>query len=778
MPLAGLGDSVDPWKRVSLQTESNNLVSTNAMVVGTSKSKPIPFNQSNPSSLHNDISIGPDKDDEIIDELDDDQDENQNDSDENSGHEIELKELIKEGHERAERSQFELLKVLGQGSFGKVFLVRKIVGPDNGTLYAMKVLKKATLKVRDRIRTKMERNILVDVRHPFIVRLHYAFQTEGKLYLILDFLRGGDLFTRLSKEVMFTEEDVKFYLAELALALDHIHSLGIIYRDLKPENILLDADGHISLTDFGLSKLPLDDQKAYSFCGTVEYMAPEVVNRKGHSFVADWWSFGVLMYEMLTGSLPFQGANRKETMSQILRAKLGMPQFLSNEAQALLRVLFKRNPSNRLGASGIQELKDHAFFASINWDNLYHKTIHPPFKPAVSRADDAFYFDSEFTSKTPKDSPCVPPSANAHELFRGFSFVAPCLIGEEEILNLQQPSTIPTKATEPYSKLPYAKRNAADEYEFKHEIGRGSYSSCKLCVHKTTRIEYAVKIIDKSKKDCQEEVEILLRYGHHNNIVTLRDVYEDDKSVYLVMEYMRGGELLDRLHKLKYFSEREASAIMQVVTSTLCYLHKSGVVHRDLKPSNILYATESASPEALRICDFGFAKQLRADNGLLMTPCYTANFVAPEVLKRQGYDAACDIWSLGVLLFTLLAGHTPFANGPEDTPTEILNRIGNSNLDLKSGNWIVVSAEAKDLVKKLLHIDPHQRPTACQVLLSPWIMNRDKLPTHQIQLQESYKIKGAMEATYRAVSQSPPTPNLGPVVLSQLAQRRHKSRTK
>ncbi|KAI8498351.1 Ribosomal protein S6 kinase alpha-2, partial [Branchiostoma belcheri] len=152
------------------------------------------------------------------------------------------------GKEKASPSQFELLKVLGQGSFGKVFLVRKIHGHDAGTLYAMKVLKKATLKVRDRMRTKMERDILVDVNHPFIVKLHYAFQTEGKLYLILDFLRGGDLFTRLSKEVMFTEEDVKFYLAELALALDHLHSLGIIYRDLKPENILLDADGHIKLT--------------------------------------------------------------------------------------------------------------------------------------------------------------------------------------------------------------------------------------------------------------------------------------------------------------------------------------------------------------------------------------------------------------------------------------------------------------------------------------------------------------------------------------------------
>jgi p90 ribosomal S6 kinase len=259
-------------------------------------------------------------------------------------------QLVRNGHEKGDPSQFELLKVLGEGSFGKVFLVRKVVGADNGRLYAMKVLKKATLKVRDRHRTKMERNILVDVEHPFIVKLHYAFQTAGKLYLILDFLRGGDLFSRLSKEVMFTEEDVKFYLAELALALNHLHSLGIIYRDLKPENVLLDADGHIALTDFGLSKLPLEEGKAYSFCGTVEYMAPEVVNRKGHSFAADWWSFGVLMFEMLTGSLPFQGSNRRDTMTQILKAKLGMPANLSSEAQSLLRALFKRNPANRLGA--------------------------------------------------------------------------------------------------------------------------------------------------------------------------------------------------------------------------------------------------------------------------------------------------------------------------------------------------------------------------------------------------------------------------------------------
>lgn len=320
-------------------------------------------------------------------------------------HEIELGEVVRNGHDKADPSQFELLKVLGEGSFGKVFLVRKIVGNDAGTLYAMKVLKKATLKVRDRYRTKMERNILVDVEHPFIVKLHYAFQTAGKLYLILDFLRGGDLFSRLSKEVMFTEEDVKFYLAELALALNHLHTVGIIYRDLKPENILLDADGHIALTDFGLSKLPIEEGKAYSFCGTVEYMAPEVVNRKGHSFAADWWSFGVLMYEMLTGQLPFQGPNRKETMTQILKAKLGMPANLSSEAQSLLRALFKRNPVNRLGAGpgGVEDLKRHEFFATIDFDALLAKKIRPPFQPAVCGPEDA-YFDSEYTSKTPKDS--------------------------------------------------------------------------------------------------------------------------------------------------------------------------------------------------------------------------------------------------------------------------------------------------------------------------------------------------------------------------------------
>uniref|UniRef100_A0A287BA67 Ribosomal protein S6 kinase n=1 Tax=Sus scrofa TaxID=9823 RepID=A0A287BA67_PIG len=646
--------------------------------------------------------------------------------------EVDISHHVKAGFEKADPSQFELLKVLGQGSYGKVFLVRKVKGSDAGQLYAMKVLKKATLKVRDRVRSKMERDILAEVNHPFIVKLHYAFQTEGKLYLILDFLRGGDLFTRLSKEVMFTEEDVKFYLAELALALDHLHGLGIIYRDLKPENILLDEEGHIKITDFGLSKEAIDhDKRAYSFCGTIEYMAPEVVNRRGHTQSADWWSFGVLMFEMLTGSLPFQGKDRKETMALVLKAKLGMPQFLSAEAQSLLRALFKRNPCNRLG--GADAVPPRApQRPSASPQKLYRKEIKPPFKPAVGRPEDTFHFDPEFTTRTPTDSPGVPPSANAHHLFRGFSFVASSLVQEPSQQDLHKATVHPI-----VQQLHGNNIHFTDGYEIKEDIGVGSYSVCKRCVHKATDAEYAVKIIDKSKRDPSEEIEILLRYGQHPNIITLKDVYDDGKCVYLVMELMRGGELLDRILRQRCFSEREASDVLCTIAKTMDYLHSQG---------NILYMDESGNPESIRICDFGFAKQLRAENGLLMTPCYTANFVAPEIY--------------------------PFCQRPRRHARGHPGADRQREVRALGGNWDSISDAAKDVVSKMLHVDPHQRLTAVQVLKHPWIVNREYLSQNQLSRQDVHLVKGAMAATYFALNRTPQAPRLEPVLSSSLAQRR------
>ncbi|CRK97265.1 CLUMA_CG010661, isoform A [Clunio marinus] len=566
--------------------------------------------------------------------------------------------------------------------------------------------------------------------------------------------------------------------------------------DLKPENILLDQEGHIALTDFGLSKQPLGDAKTYSFCGTVEYMAPEVVNRKGHTYAADWWSFGVLMYEMLTGNLPFHGTNRQDTMNQILKTKLGMPENLSPEAQSLLRALFKRNPQNRLGAStnGIEDIKRHEFFATIDWDALMEKKVRPPFIPAVSCADDTFYFDSDYTNRDPHDSPSIPVSASGHEIFRGFSFVAPCLLDEQAVgggvsninnNDRQSPfHSYDIPGVQPHS--------IHEEYQLKEVLGRGTFSVCKLCEHKTTKKQYAVKIIDKSRHDCREEVDILLRYGNHPNIVTLYRVFEDvgSASVYLVMEFLKGGELLDRILSIQ-FTEQESAAVLKTVVSAVSYLHDHGVVHRDLKPSNLLYASINHTPESLKLCDLGFAKQLRADNGLLMTPCYTANFVAPEVLKRQGYDLACDIWSLGVLLYITLSGRTPFASTPNDEPETILKRIGSGHIDLNNGRWATISPEAKELISHMMHIVPSKRPTAAQILRHSWIVRQSqaydstRIPGASTSIpqvamaKDINEMKGAVNATFRAIS-SPQAmgAGVGPVIMSELARRRRRGAEK
>ncbi|CAO3581529.1 unnamed protein product [Absidia cylindrospora] len=322
---------------------------------------------------------------------------------------------------------FEIIKLLGRGAYGKVMLCRHI---ESSQLYAMKVLKKASLMVHTKSaeHTKAERQILEEVRNPFIVQLVYAFQTNDRLYLILEYAPGGELFTHMATEYMFSEDIARLYLAELVLALEHIHSLGIIYRDLKPENCLLDKEGHILLTDFGLSKVSLDG-KAKTLCGTLEYSAPEILMEMTYDSSVDFWNLGILMYEMLTGYTPFRSANKNKTLDSIQKKKLQVPYYLSSDAKDLLNQLLRKNPNVRLGngKEGIQRIKSHGFFRKVDWAKLKARQLTPPINPVVTDPVLAENFDTKFTDEiiqnTPIDSQMATLDTEMEAYFQNFSYV-------------------------------------------------------------------------------------------------------------------------------------------------------------------------------------------------------------------------------------------------------------------------------------------------------------------------------------------------------------------
>eukprot|EP00123_Amoebidium_parasiticum_P013653 comp22077_c0_seq1/m.32171 comp22077_c0_seq1/g.32171 ORF comp22077_c0_seq1/g.32171 comp22077_c0_seq1/m.32171 type:complete len:524 (-) comp22077_c0_seq1:916-2487(-) len=322
---------------------------------------------------------------------------------------------------------FELLKVVGKGSFGKVMQVRK---KDTGRIYAMKVLKKGHLIERDEVEhTKSERAILAkNHTNPFLVGLKFSFQTPDKIYLVLDYINGGELFAHLQNEGVFSLERSRFYAAQLVLAMGHLHENNIIYRDLKPENILVDYTGYIALTDFGLCKEDMGyGQRTNTFCGTPEYMAPEVLKQRGYGKAVDWWCIGVLLYEMLSGLPPFYDENTDQMYQKILFSELSFPEDMDPVSRSIIGQLLEKDPEKRLGSSknGTDEIKAHPFFRPINWANLLAKRVVAPWRPPLTHQLDTAFFDSEFTSMAPQDSVVAdtPLSQTQQTQFQGFTYV-------------------------------------------------------------------------------------------------------------------------------------------------------------------------------------------------------------------------------------------------------------------------------------------------------------------------------------------------------------------
>jgi len=338
-----------------------------------------------------------------------------------------VKNAVTGGDANVTLGDFELLKVIGRGTYGKVMQVRR---RDTHEVYAMKVLKKENIFARndpkDLQHTIAERNVLALINtkeHPFILGLKFAFHTPAKLYYVLNFCNGGDLYYLLSRCKKFKEGQARFYSGEVFLALEHLHSLGVIYRDLKPENVLLDGDGHVKLTDFGLSK---ESNTADTFCGTPVYLAPEIWLRKTYGFEVDWWSLGCVLFEMVTGLPPFWGDTIKDVYKKVINTTPKFPP-MTPECQSCIERLLHREPAQRLGSDqNGTDIRSHEFFVGLSWDDLVAKQLRPPFKSKSASSEDTQNFHRAFTTQKAIDSMTNPDaaiSAEQEKNFKDFTYV-------------------------------------------------------------------------------------------------------------------------------------------------------------------------------------------------------------------------------------------------------------------------------------------------------------------------------------------------------------------
>uniref|UniRef100_A0A8C0AVH7 protein kinase C n=1 Tax=Buteo japonicus TaxID=224669 RepID=A0A8C0AVH7_9AVES len=339
---------------------------------------------------------------------------------------------------------FDLIRVIGRGSYAKVLLVRL---KKNDQIYAMKVVKKELVHDDEDIDwVQTEKHVFEQASsNPFLVGLHSCFQTTSRLFLVIEYVNGGDLMFHMQRQRKLPEEHARFYAAEICIALNFLHERGIIYRDLKLDNVLLDAEGHIKLTDYGMCKEGLGPGDTTStFCGTPNYIAPEILRGEEYGFSVDWWALGVLMFEMMAGRSPFDiitdnpDMNTEDYLFQVILEKpIRIPRFLSVKASHVLKGFLNKDPKERLGCqpqTGFSDIKSHTFFRSIDWDLLEKKQATPPFQPQITDDYGLDNFDTQFTSEpvqlTPDDEDIIKRIDQSE--FEGFEYINPLLLSTEE----------------------------------------------------------------------------------------------------------------------------------------------------------------------------------------------------------------------------------------------------------------------------------------------------------------------------------------------------------
>ncbi|KAG5176968.1 hypothetical protein JKP88DRAFT_270786 [Tribonema minus] len=567
---------------------------------------------------------------------------------------------------------YELGPVLGKGAFSTVHLATR---RSDGARYATKVVSRRKLPAIDEAALRLEAKVLLELDHPNIVRLVAWYEEKEVFYVLLELCEGGELFDRIVRKSCYTEKEARDLVTLLLDAIAYCHERDIMHRDLKPENLLLVSksdDANIKVADFGFAKVADNSKGLHTQCGTPGYVAPEILKRQPYGKEVDVWSVGVICYILLGGYPPFQDENQVRLFMKIKKGTFTFhPKYwdaISTDAKDLISRMLVVDPQQRITAA--QALK--------------HPWIRTPAavlekRDLDSTLDQLRYFNAR----------------------RKFKSAINSVVLANRLSNLVR------------------ERDIKDHYDLAEKLGTGAYSVVHKGISKrpqTKGQEVAVKVV--TKRDLPErerlalttEMEIMLKLSHPH-ILKAIDFFQDSAKLYMVVELARGGELFERIVQKVTYNESEARNVVRCLLRAVAYCHSRGVVHRDLKPENLLLVSPD-DDYSIKVADFGFADHVAPDK-LLKAQCGTPGYVAPEILKREAYGKEVDIWSVGVICYILLGGYPPFY---DDNQTKLFLKIKKGAYKFHPQYWDPISEEAKDLIARMLVVDPAQRISADQAL--------------------------------------------------------------
>lgn len=627
-----------------------------------------------------------------------------------------------ENKEELFENRYIMKKEIAKGSFGQVWVAVPKKGDDGGgetqglvdVEYAVKVVDRTKLEEKDRESIYRETAILKELQHlPHVIPLVEFIIEPRYLYVVQFYAQGGDLFRRLTQRKQYTEKDARDIALTLFETLDDIHTKHkVVHRDLKPENLLLEdlVSEKIYVADFGFARHVVPEG-LQTRCGTPAFVAPEIIlGRKYHELV-DMWSIGVILFMLLGGYPPFHIEGGMKDLRLLFR-KIRAGDFtfhesqwktVSPEAKRLIARLLTVDPNYRCTA---RQAMESDWIQKLDADALQQHDLSSSLS-ALKK------FDGRLSLKGAMNAVKFAISANFWN-------------SEHSTFSRQKTKLeINDHVVEAAYAAPLKSR-FDDEYEVTRKIRKGSCATVYECQHKRTRELFAVKIIRRAKLKASEdefvlnEVSIMQSLsGYGQYIVQLLDFYEEPEFFYMVMDYMGGGDVFDRMLAKSKYTEKDAKHLTKHLLKAVRCIHEAGVAHRDIKPQNILLTSKDDDAH-IKITDFGFARRTHNTPYSLTSRCGTPTFVAPEILKNIPHDQRADLWSVGVVVYLLLVGYPPFM---KDTQSELFQQIRCCDWKFRSEDWENISDDAKELIQNLLVADPEQRWTADQALACAWIQS-------------------------------------------------------